>query len=105
MNNNISFRPCGYRVLVEIDSLETVTESGIIITSNTVDKEAKAVTTGRLVAIGATAWCTHRGEEPWACVGDKVMFARYAGSQIKDPVSNKIYHLMNDEEIQAVIKE
>jgi len=41
--------------------------------------------------------------DPWAAVGDHVIFGRYAGSRIE--LDGKEYRLMNDEEILAVIPE
>lgn len=98
--------PAGYRVLVEQDPLEKTTEAGIVIVSD--EKLEKAnINKGTLVAIGSTAWEAfgpNNTGRPWATVGDRVIFARYAGKAVDDPEEPyKEYRIMNDEDIVAVI--
>jgi len=95
---NKAITPLGYRVLVEIDELEEVSKGGIII-PETREREA-ARTVGTLVAIGPTAWGIHEGGEPWAAVGDSILFSKYAGKRVKDPDHpERDYIIMNDEDL------
>ena len=93
----------GYRVLVKPDNIETVTDSGIVLV---VDEkvEAAAQQTGTLVGVGHTAWQSSTLPQlPWANIGDRVLFSKYAGRVIIDPVTGDDFLVMNDEDIICVI--
>lgn len=104
----------GHRVLLEPIFPEETTESGIIIATHSEHKRERAATdTGRVVAIGPTAWnafdkYTPDGKrnpawEPWCAKGDLVVFAKYGGKFLK--VDDVDYVVVNDEDIQCVIEE
>ena len=95
--------PAGHRVLVKIDEAETVTAGGIIVAATIVDKNTEAGIFGTLVAVGDTAWKDFGGRA-WACVGDKVVIAKYGGFVIEDPATKDRYRLLNDEDIVAVLR-
>lgn len=67
---------------------------------------------GWIVAVGPIAWMrqdmqgTRKPEEwePWAKVGDQVIFGKYAGKLVRDPDQATYYMLMNDEDIQSVVE-
>jgi co-chaperonin GroES (HSP10) len=96
-------KPCGYRVIVTPDTLEEVTESGIVIAYENKDREQANIWYGTLVAIGPTAWKQDGGN--WAEVGDRVNFAKYTGRFIDDPDDpDGKYIILNDEDILCIIK-
>jgi co-chaperonin GroES (HSP10) len=75
-----------------------VSKGGIILqTEETSEREQMANTTGIVIAMGEE--CFEKGSR-WCEVGDKVIFAKYAGLLYtgKDGVS---YRLINDEDITA----
>lgn len=93
----------GYRILVKPDDIETVTESGIVLV---VDErvEAAAQQTGIVVGVGHTCWKSSTLEQdPWAKVGDRVLFSKFAGRAIIDPVTGEEFMTMNDEDVICVI--
>lgn len=103
--------PCGHRVLVqqhEYDEVDEVFKSakkaGIEIVKSQEVRYQASVDKGVVVAIGQTAWKDF-GSEPWAKVGDMVVFAKNAGKVVEDP-ENKEAHfvVLNDEDVVAVIK-
>lgn len=97
-------KPCGHRVLVKPDTLETKTESGLILAYENYDREQASVQEGELVEVGPTAWKDFGGVA-WASVGDRVTYSRYAGRFITDPDDPEVkYVLLNDEDILAVLK-
>lgn len=95
--------PKGYRILVRPDEIEETTEGGIILA---VDKtlERAAQKKGTLVAIGETAWKDLGDGEPWAKVGDWVMYAQHAGRTVEDPIAKTTYLMLNDKDLVAVIE-
>ena len=97
-------KPAGYRVIVKPDLVEEVTESGLFVAWENKDREQAGAFYGTLVAIGPSAWKAYDDGTPWASVGDRVVFSRYAGRYIDDPddIDTK-YILLNDEDILAVI--
>jgi len=66
------FTPAGDRLLVQPDAVETKTASGIIIPDNVQEKPR----VGTIVAIGALLTLPFK-------VGDRVMYSKYAGVELK----------------------
>jgi co-chaperonin GroES (HSP10) len=92
--------PAGHRILVKPDEVEEVSKGGIILDTRNKDREEHGQCFGTIVGIGPNAWNIHDGE-PWAKVGDRVLFARHGGFAIK--ISGKLHRVMNDEDITAII--
>ena len=103
----ISVKPCGHYVLVEPEIIDAVSEGGIILNKDMVNRENTAKVRGTIVAIGANAWKDYGGE-PWAEVGDKVWFKRHVSDKIEDDNDidehgeKKLYFLLNDNDILAI---
>lgn len=96
-------RPAGHRLIVKPDHVEEVSKGGILIAATNKDREQDAYISGRLVAVGPTAWnLSQHGGQPWAKVGDRVMYASYAGYSLK--INGEMYRVMNDEDITAIIE-
>ena len=97
--------PLGHRVLVKPIVIEEKTKGGIFLPQQSIDLEKAGIDKGTVVDIGDTAWQDERlGGFPWCTVGDKVIWARYAGKPVT--IKNKdnedvTYHLLNDEDILA----
>jgi len=94
----------GNRVIIKPDSIEEVTQGGIVIaqTTNYVREEKAATSTGIVMDFGEAAWLDPiMGGEPWVDVGDRVVFARYAGKYVTDPDDGEEYVVINDDAIQA----
>jgi co-chaperonin GroES (HSP10) len=69
-------------------------------------RKKRAVTVGEVLDIGWMAWKAIDGNlegwKPWAQVGDRVHFGRYAGEQVIDPDTKEVLFFINDEDILAV---
>ncbi len=96
-------KPTGYKVLVKPDPIEEYTESGIEIVRQDPEKEKASQQTGTLVKVGEKAWMDLCDGGAWANEGDKVAYAKYGGSFIKDSEDEEEYVLLNDKDINAVI--
>lgn len=118
--NESGIHPCLDRVLIKPDDIEEITEGGIIIPGSVGDMHAMAQSIGTFVAAGPDAY-THyteihahsdgsktvvtRGYKGLAAKpGDRVAFAKYGGLQVTGK-DNKVYRLMNDEDVTAVVEE
>ena len=103
---------CGHRVLLKAANVEDeITEGalkGFKLDVGEDHQRSKAATNiGYVVAVGLTAWKAFDGDDPdwkpWAKIGDKVYFAKFAGKFIT--IEDETYIIVNDEDIQAVIRE
>ncbi|MBW7870101.1 MAG: co-chaperone GroES [Flavobacteriia bacterium] len=91
--SKISIKPLADRVLVEPAAAETKTASGIIIPDTAKEKPQQ----GTVVAVGKG-----KKDEPMTVkVGDKVLYGKYSGSELK--WEGKDYLIMKESDILAVI--
>lgn len=98
--NQMGILPAGHRLLVLPDEEVESLGSGLIEIPESIKERYHLVQTkGKLVAIGSTCW---PDQEPWAAVGDTVMFAKYAGLVVKG-LDDKQYRLINDDDLIAIV--
>lgn len=101
-------KPLGHRVLVAPDNIETKTKGGIILVDETARQERQAQVIGTVLDIGDTCWADSPTGEPWCKIGDRVVFAKYAGMKIWNPIEGKYREdmlLLNDLDLTAIITE
>ena len=106
MNGNPSgIFPTEYRVLIRPQVLEEKTKGGIIIPDERRERDQFAVLEGELVAVSPLAFSYHdwpEGTSP-PQVGDRVLFAKFAGSKQKG-ADGVEYRLINDRDVTAILK-
>jgi len=95
--------PLMHRALVKPKQVETKTASGIILTETLTRKEQAACDEGIILSLGDT-FGKDFGAEVIPKVGDKVLFAKYAGKFIKDDEGTDLV-LLNDDDLIAIVKE
>jgi co-chaperonin GroES (HSP10) len=101
--NEHGINPKGHRILVLPDEVETVTKSGIVVTTVTQElREQLAQVDGIVVAMGNTCYADQ--PEPWCKVGDKVIFGKYSGI-IREGKDKKKYRIINDLDVVGTITE
>ena len=93
MAKSIGIKPLGARVLIKKVEAEEKSEGGIILTSSAKEKPQIA----EVVAIGPGT----KDEPMQVKVGDKVVFSKYAGTDIK--FEGKEYTLMSQSDILATV--
>ncbi len=95
----MNIRPLHDRVIVRRMEEETTTAGGIVIPDNAAEKPAR----GEIVAAG-NGKITDSGDvrELAVKVGDKVLFGKYAGTEIK--VDGEELLVMREDDIVAVIE-
>ena len=98
--NQSGIFPTGGHLLVLPDKIAEVTSGGIFIPKTIQDKEQQAATVGTLIAIGNSAWMDLDNGLPWASVGDKISYSRYAGVSMMGK-DNESYVLINDNDVLA----
>ncbi len=87
----MNFKPLANRVLIEREEEVTTTASGIIIPDNAKEKPLE----GKVLAVGPDA------KEEGINEGDRVVFGKYAGSEIV--LDNKEYLILNSDDILGIL--
>jgi chaperonin GroES len=92
-------RPLGDRVWVEPIEQEEVTASGIILPETAKEKPQQ----GKVLAVGLGVR-NEKGERQAldVKVGDRVLFAKYAGTEIKQDATK--YLIMRESDILAIVE-
>ncbi len=95
--------PTGYRLLILPFVPKEKTKGGIILATQTLEKERLATNVGFVVSLGPDAYKDARKfpEGAWCKAKDWVIFGRYAGARIK--IDGGDLRLLNDDEVLAVI--
>lgn len=102
--NPSGIHPTEYRVLIRPVTVEEKSAGGIILPEEKRERDQYAVQEGELVAVSPLAFSYAdwpAGAQP-PQIGDRVIFAKYAGSNRKgrDGVE---YRVVNDRDIVAVL--
>jgi len=99
--NNSGMNPVGWRVLIKPQEVKKVSKGGIILsTESNSDREQMANTTGVVIAMGDQCYADE--PTPWCKVGDKVIFAKYAGLLYLGKDGNQ-YRMINDKDITGIL--
>jgi len=97
--------PTGWRILLLPYQGKKKSDGGILLTSETQEKERVATVCGYVLKVGPLAYKDldkfGPETEPWCKEGDWVIFGRYAGSRFK--IEGGEVRLLNDDEILAKI--
>lgn len=100
-NNESGINPVGWRVLIKPQEVKEVSKGGIILTTEkSKEREQMANTTGIVVAMGGQCYADEPA--PWCQVGDKVIFAKYAGLLYLGKDGNS-YRMVNDKDITGTL--
>ena len=95
----MNLTPIGDRILVKRVESETMSKGGIIIPETAKEKpqeaEVVAVGTGKLLDTGERL-------KPPVVVGDRILFAKYAGDEIK--LDGEDHLIVRSDEILAVVE-
>ena len=101
MSNESGINPVGWRVLIKPQEVKQMSKGGIILSTDTnKEREQMGNTTGVVVAMGNQ--CFADESKPWCGVGDKVIFAKYAGLLYlgKDGCQ---YRMINDKDVTGTL--
>lgn len=90
---SVNFKPLADRVLIEPNAAETTTASGIIIPDTAKEKPQE----GTVVAVG-----NGKKDEPMNVkVGDKVLYGKYAGTELK--LEGKDFLIVKEADLFGII--
>ena len=94
----MSFRPLHDRLLVKRHEAETTTAAGIIISDSAKEKPIE----GEVIAIGNGKILTTETYVHWLSVGDKVLFGKYSGTEIK--IEGGEHIILREDEVLGVVE-
>jgi len=101
MNNESGINPVGWRVLVKPKEVMEKSSGGIILaTEKTKEREQMSNTTGIVISMGDQCYADE--PSPWCKVGDKVIFAKYAGLLYKGRDGEQ-YRMVNDHDVTGTL--
>ncbi len=94
----MNLRPLHDRVIVKREEEEKTTAGGIVLPGSAAEKPSQ----GTIVAVGEGK-IHESGQRTELCVkvGDKVLFGKFSGSEVK--VDGEDYIIMREDEIFAII--
>lgn len=96
--SELNITPLGHRVLLEIEPIEEVSKGGILLPESKARDYERCL--GTVVAIGPNAWKAYDDGEPWAEVGQQVLYSKYSGKRVNDPYNpEKEYVICNDDDL------
>lgn len=91
---SFGIKPLGCRVVIKKVEAEEKTSGGIILTSSAKEEPQVA----EVVAVGPG----NKDEEMELKTGDKVIFSKYAGTEVK--YGGEVYSIMNQSDILAIVE-
>ena len=98
--SNDNLRPLGDRVLVRPTQREEVTKSGIVLPDTAKEKPQR----GEVIAVGAGRINEDGSRQPVDVkAGDKVLFAKYAGTELK--IEDDEFLILSEKDILAIVSE
>ena len=100
MASKLKLKPLGGRVIIEPVEQEEITAGGIILPETAKEKPQE----GKVLAVGPGDRSEHTGERvPMDLkVGDKILFAKYSGTEIK--MDGKKLLILRESDILAVVE-
>jgi chaperonin GroES len=93
----VKLKPLGDRVVVKASEGEDRTPSGIVLPESAKEKPQE----GEIVAVGAGRTEDGKVVPPEVKVGDKVIYSKYGGTEIK--VEGTEYLILSERDILAVV--
>lgn len=94
----MNIRPLGDRIVIKRLEAEEVTKSGIVLPGASKEKPQEA----EVVAVGPGGYVDGKEIKMELKVGDKVLFSKYSGSEIK--FEGKEYIILRQDDILAIVE-
>lgn len=94
----MNIKPLGQRVVIKKLEAEEKTKSGIVLTGSAKEKPQEA----EVVAVGPGTVVDGQKIEMEVKVGDKVLYSKYAGTEVK--VEEEEYIILKQEDILAIVE-
>ena len=94
----MNIKPLGDRVVIKKLEAESTTKSGIVLTGTAKEQPQEA----EVMAVGPGAVVDGKRVEMEVKVGDKILYSKYAGTDVK--VSGEEYIILRRDDILAIVE-
>lgn len=94
----MSIKPLGDRVVIKRLEAEETTKSGIIVTGTAKERPQEA----EVIAVGPGAIVDGKRTEMEIKIGDKVLYSKYAGTEVK--FEGEEYTILRQDDILAIVE-
>ncbi|AMN36788.1 co-chaperone GroES [Clostridium perfringens] len=94
----MSIKPLGDRVVIKRLEAEETTKSGIIVTGTAKERPQEA----EVIAVGPGAIVDGKRTEMEVKIGDKVLYSKYAGTEVK--FEGEEYTILRQDDILAIVE-
>ena len=94
----MNIRPLGDRVVIKKLEAESTTKSGIFLTGTAKEQPQEA----KVMAVGPGAVVDGKRVEMDVKVGDKILYSKYAGTDVK--VAGEEYIILRQDDILAIVE-
>ena len=94
----MNIKPLGDRVVIQKLEAETTTKSGILLTGSAEEQPQEA----KVVAVGPGAMVEGKRVPMDVEVGNKVLYSKYAGTDVK--VDGEEYIILKQDDILAIVE-
>jgi chaperonin GroES len=96
---SLKIQPLGDRVVVKALARDTVTKSGIVLPDTAKEKPQE----GEVLAVGPGKVLDNgKRTSPEVKVGERVLFARYAGAEIK--IDGEEYLILRESDVMGIVE-
>ena len=94
----MNIKPLGDRVVIKKLEAESTTKSGIVLTGTAKEQPQEA----EVMAVGPGAVVDGKRVEMDVKVGDKILYSKYAGTDVK--VAGEEYIILRQDDILAIVE-
>ncbi len=94
----MNINPLGDRVVIKKLEAESTTKSGIVLTGTAKEQPQEA----EVMAVGPGAVVDGKRVEMEVKVGDKILYSKYAGTDVK--VAGEEYIILRQDDILAIVE-
>ena len=94
----MNIRPLGDRVVIKKLEAESTTKSGIVLTGTAKEQPQEA----KVMAVGPGAVVDGKRVEMDVKVGDKILYSKYAGTDVK--VAGEEFIILRQDDILAIVE-
>ena len=94
----MNIKPLGDRVVIKKLEAESTTKSGIVLTGTAKEQPQEA----EVMAVGPGAVVDGKRVEMEVKVGDKILYSKYAGTDVK--VAGEEYIILRQDDILAMVE-
>ena len=94
----MNIKPLGDRVVIKKLEAESTTKSGIVLTGTAKEQPQEA----EVMAVGPGAVVDGKRAEMEVKVGDKILYSKYAGTDVK--VAGEEYIILRQDDILAIVE-